>query len=225
MKTGTFAQVRANFFTGLAVLLPAAVSIALVGWLFGTISGFTDNLLFFVPPEWKHAPGNPQAIRWYWSAAALALACALVTGLGAVARFYLGQKLIEFGDAFLLRVPLLNKIYGTLKQVQDAFAGQQSSFQKAVMVEFPRTGIRSLGFVTGTEGRSLGLPGEERWVSVFVPTTPNPTSGFLIFAPESAITPLDLSVAEAIKMIVSLGAVSPEAGGKAQPGAPSLRRT
>ena len=111
-------------------------------------------------------------------------------------------------DYILLNVPLLGKIYGTVKQVNQAFTSEKkSSFQQVIMVEFPRKGLYSVGFVTAEqvktdEGESI--------ISIFVPTTPNPTTGFLLLLPESKVVKLDMSVAEGIKYIVSLGAVPPE---------------
>jgi len=104
-------------------------------------------------------------------------------------------------------VPLLNKIYSTVKQVNEAFKTDKSSFKQVVMVTFPHSNARSVGFVTG-EHRGLS-PSGEILISVFIPTTPNPTSGFMILARESEITKLDMSVAEGIKFIISLGSIAP----------------
>jgi len=192
------------------VVLPAVISIAVVVWLFGTVANITDKLLFAVPREWKYINGVRGEIHWYWSLAALALAIALVTLVGRLARHYIGKKLIETGDNILLRVPLLNKIYSTIKQVKEAFAGNKSSFKEAVLVEFPQPGIYSLGFITSEHQNELQVKTRERVWGVFMPTTPNPTTGFLLFVPESKMIRLDMSVADAIKTIISLGAVTPD---------------
>jgi uncharacterized membrane protein len=208
---------RGNFFAGLAILLPAVISIAIVVWLFGTVANITDTLLFAVPREWKYINGGRGDIHWYWSLAALLLAAFLVTLVGRLARHYLGRKLIQTGDNLLLRVPLLNRIYSTIKQVKEAFAGNKSSFKLAVLVEFPRPGIYSLGFVTCDQRNEVQLKTPKSVWSVFVPTTPNPTTGFLIFVPESELIRLDMSVADAIKSIISLGAVMPDYPGGSLP--------
>ena len=109
----------------------------------------------------------------------------------------------------MLRVPVLNKIYGTIKQVNESFQNNKSSFKQVVLVSFPHARSRSLAFVTG-EQKGLG---PEKLISVFIPTTPNPTSGFLMLVPESEITKLDISVADGIKYIISLGAISPDYAG------------
>jgi uncharacterized membrane protein len=107
-------------------------------------------------------------------------------------------------------VPLLNKIYSTIKQVKEAFAGNKSSFKESVLVEFPHPGMYSLGFITSEQRNELQVKTPEEVWSVFVPTTPNPTTGFLLFVPKSKLVRLDMSVADAIKSIISLGAVTPE---------------
>jgi uncharacterized membrane protein len=210
-KKKLFAIGRANFFAGLAIVLPAVVSIAVVVWLFGTVANFTDTLLFFVPDEWSHKNGGAGPMHWYWSLAALLLAVVLISLVGSLARYYFGKKLIELVDLVLLRVPLLNKIYGTIKQVNAAFsAGNKSSFKQVVLVEFPRAGQYSLGFITGDQTQEVQVRTKEKVVSIFVPTTPNPTSGFLVLVPEKDVTRLDMPVGDGIKFIISLGSISPE---------------
>jgi uncharacterized membrane protein len=202
---------RANFLTGLAIALPAVISIAVLRWLFGTVSNITDTLLFLVPRDWTHEGGGAGPPYWYWSLCALVLAVILITLLGRLGRNYLGRKLINVVDNMLLAVPLLNKIYGMVKQVNEAFtSSNKSSFKQVVLVEFPRAGQYSVGFLTGDrQAGGLSKTGKEL-VSVFVPTTPNPTSGFLVMMPESEVSKLDMSVAEGLKFIISLGAIAPE---------------
>ena len=117
-----FNQWQASFFAGLAVVLPAVLSIAVVLWLFGTIANLTDALLIFIPVEITHADGGKGPMHWYWSVFALALAALIVTLIGSLARVYLGRKVITMVDQVMLKVPLLNKVYGAIKQVNDAFA-------------------------------------------------------------------------------------------------------
>jgi len=202
---------RANFFTGLAIVLPAVISIAVLVWLFGTVAKFTDALLIFLPRHWTHKDGGAGPLHWYWSVCSLCLAVLLVGLVGSLARYYFWKKLIELVDLALLRVPLLNKIYGTVKQVNEAFSPtSKSSFRQVVLVEFPRPGQYSIGFITGEDHKEVQQKTKEHVFSVFVPTTPNPTSGFLVLVPENEITKLDMSVADGIKFIISLGAIAPE---------------
>ncbi len=202
---------KANFFTGLAVVLPALLSIAIVVWLFGTVSNFTDALLFFLPKDWTHERGGEGPMHGYWSLFALALAIGLITLVGRFARHYLGKKLIRLADEVLLRVPLLNKIYGAIKQINEAFTSTKtSSFKQVVLIEFPRAGLYSVGFITGAQHGEVQCKTREEVVGVFVPTTPNPTTGFIVLVPQKDVTKLDMSVADGIKFIVSLGSVAPD---------------
>ena len=214
---------RATFFAGLAVVLPAVLSVAILVWLFRFFASITDALLFFLPTEWTHRDLGQGTIYWYWSLVALLLAVLLIGVIGRFARHYVGQQLLELVDLALLRVPLLNKIYGTIKQVNEAISpNKKSSFRQVVLVEFPRAGQHSVGFVTGEPGPELRPRIGEKVVSVFIPTTPNITSGFVVLVPEQTLTKLDISVAEGIKYIISLGSVSREfaAASGVEPGPP-----
>ncbi|MGV3756626.1 MAG: DUF502 domain-containing protein [Verrucomicrobiota bacterium] len=210
-----FNQWQASFFAGLAVVLPAVLSIAVVLWLFGTIANLTDTLLVFIPVEITQADEGKGPMHWYWSVFALALAALIITLIGSLARVYLGRQIITMVDQMILKVPLLNKVYGAIKQVNDAFAtNKNSSFKQVVMVEFPKDGVYSIGFITGDQNQEVQSKTKEKVVSVFVPTTPNPTTGFLILVPEHKVTKLDMEVADGIKFIISLGSVAPEYKGK-----------
>ena len=200
---------RANFFAGLAIVLPVFITVAVVVWLFQNVSNVTDKLLFFVPKSWirpRLPSGNLGDIPWYWSCISLLWAVFLVCLAGRYGRNYLGRKTIEWIDTAIMRVPLMNKIYGTIKQVNESFTSNKSSFKQVVLVTFPHGRSRAVGFVTGEQ---VGLGGE-KLVCVFIPTTPNPTSGFLVLVPETEIILLKLSVADGIKFIISLGVISPE---------------
>jgi len=209
-----FSRWRASFFTGLAVTLPALLTLAAVKWIFGTISSFTDTLLFFLPyflpPREVFEDGRSGPMLWYWSLLALALAVMLISGVGLLARYYIGVRIIEWLDTAMMHVPLLNKFYGAIKQVNDAFSGNKNSFKTVVLVEFPREGVYSVGFLTSDVNAEANRKTGAKLVSVFIPTTPNPTSGFLVLVPAEKVTKLDMSVADGVKYIVSLGAIAPE---------------
>jgi uncharacterized membrane protein len=196
---------RRNFLAGLAIAMPGIISIAVVVWLFENIFKLTDWLLVFLPSDVAHDNGAAGKMYWYWRCLALLLAVFLIGLIGRIARDYLGRKAIQWMDQALMSIPLLNKIYGTVKQVNQSFTSNKSAFQQVVLVPFPHAGSRTIGFVTG-EQKHLG---PEKLVSVFVPTTPNPTSGFLLLFPEHTLVKLDMSVAEGIKFVISLGAISP----------------
>ena len=194
--------------------LPAIVSVAAVMWLFRTASNFTDTLLYFLrfvlDKKYIYENGISGDLFWYWSVLAFTLAVGLISVVGLLARYYIGKRMIEWLDTAMMQVPLLNKFYGAIKQVNEAFAGNQNSFKTVVMVEFPSAGIYSIGFITNEQNGEVQQKTKARVICVFVPTTPNPTSGFLILVPEEKVTKLEMSVAEGIKYIVSLGSISPE---------------
>lgn len=202
---------RANFLTGLAVVLPAVISLAIFRWLFGTVSNITDSLLFFLPRAWTHEREGEGTMMWYWSLAALVLAFLLITAIGRAARNYFGKQLIKGLDTLLSRVPLLNKIYSTVKQVNDAFTtSSRSAFKQVVLVEYPRKGIYSIGFLTADDMPEPRVVAGRPLCGIFIPTTPNPTSGFLIVVPADEVIRLRMSVADGIKYVISLGSIVPE---------------
>jgi uncharacterized membrane protein len=216
VRKNFFARWRASFVTGLFIVLPGIITLAVVKWVFGTITSFTDTLLFFLPyflgPKNVYKNGADDAMFWYWSLLAIALAVFLISAVGLITRYYFGKRLIAWADNLMLRVPVLNKIYGTIKQVDDAFSsGKKNSFQTVVLVEYPRAGIYSVGFITSEQRDEVSKNTPEKCVAVFIPTTPIPTSGFLVLVPEKQVTKLDLTVAEGFKYIISLGALAQDA--------------
>jgi uncharacterized membrane protein len=209
VKKTFLARWRANFFTGLAVILPGVVSIGAILWIFGTVASFTDTLLFFLPRGLTHRDHGAGTMYWYWSLAAFVLTILVICAIGLAARNYFGKKMIEWADRFLLHVPFLNKIYGATKQVNDALvSGNKNSFKTVVLVEFPNPGTYAMGFLT-SEDADIQMNPDEKLVCVYVPTTPNPTAGFLLLVPNEKVTRLKISVADGLKYIVSLGAIAP----------------
>ena len=135
-----------------------------------------------------------------------------------MARNYFGKRIIQWVDSALLRVPLLNKIYGATKQVNDAFSStNKTAFRTVVLVEFPRAGVYSIGFITSEPDLEVQAKIDAKIVCVFVPATPNPTSGFLLLVPENKVIKLEMSVADGIKYIISLGSILPEGSRPATP--------
>lgn len=211
MKKKPFAGWRANFLTGLAVVLPMVLSVAIVVWLFGTVANITDTLLYFLPRSLTHRDEGNGPMYWYWSITAFLLAMMLIAGIGRLARNYIGRQLIEMLDSLMARVPLVNKIYSTIKQVNEAFSlGKKGAFNTVALIEFPRRGLYSIGFITGEQHEEIQAKTREHVLCVFIPTTPNPTSGYLVLVPEEQVTKLEMSVENAIRFIISLGSVSPE---------------
>jgi uncharacterized membrane protein len=211
VRKSLFARWRASFFTGLAVVLPGVITLAVVKWFFGTVSSLTDLLLFFLPQKLTHQSEGAGPMFWYWSVLALVVAVVIVSAIGLLARYYMGKRMIAVADNLMLRVPVLNKIYGTIKQVDEAFkSGKKSSFKTVVLVEYPREGIYSVGFITSEQAVEVLEKTGKKCVCVFIPTTPIPTGGFLIVVPEEKVIRLDMSVADGFKYIISVGALSQE---------------
>ena len=210
MKKSLWARWQANFWAGLVIVLPAIISLAVLKWLFGTLSDITNTILIFLPAEWTHKNHGEGELYWYCSVLSLLLAIFVLGLVGMLARYYFGRKIIEWVDAALMRTPLVNKIYRTTKQVNEAFsASNKSAFRTVVLVEFPHAGTYSIGFITSERQPEVQTKTGQKVVCVFVPATPNPTSGFLLMVPEDKVTKLDMSVAEGIKYVISLGAIMP----------------
>jgi uncharacterized membrane protein len=211
VKKSLFARWRAGFFTGLLIVLPGVVTLAVVKWFFGTVSSLTDSLLFFLPTSITHENQGAGPIHWYWSLLALTVAIGIVSAVGGMTRYYIGKRMIAWADSVMLRVPVLNKIYGTIKQVDQAFtSGKKSSFKTVVLVEYPCEGIYSVGFITSEQADEVEQKTGKKCVCIFIPTTPIPTGGFLIIVPEEKVIKLDMSVADGFKYIISIGALAIE---------------
>lgn len=197
---------RNRFLTGLVVAAPIGVTI----WLVFTFINFVDRVIKpLVPARYNPETYLPFAIPGM----GLLIAILGLTLLGALAANIFGQTLIGLGERIVNGVPLIRNIYSALKQiVETVFQGQQNSFKEVVLVEYPMAGSYAVAFVA-SEGRGVirqTVGKGEPVIGVFIPTTPNPTSGFLLFVPRSKVTPLNLSVEEAAKLIISFGMVTPD---------------
>lgn len=199
--------IRNNIIVGLILITPIVVTVLAGNWLFRFV---TDVAFMFFPKGWRQE--YPLVFSRITALIAVLLLLFLI---GLFARNLVGKKLYQMGDALLRRVPVLNKIYVSIRQISEALLDQsQYLFKEVVLVEYPRKGLYMLGFVTATVPSSVLPRNNENaphhdFVSVFIPTAPNPTSGFVVFAPRHDITILPLSVADAMKLVVSGGAVFP----------------
>ncbi len=190
---------RKSFLAGLLVVVPVAGSILLVLWVFWLV---TDLLL---PPSLQER----QATVLY-RLLALAAFFVLTTAVGWVTRLVVGKRLVAASETVIGRVPLLNRTYGFMKEVSHTFLGDQKSvFQRVVVVEYPRPGIYTLAFATAETGGEVDAQTGKALVSVFLPTPPNPTTGYLALFPRERVTDLEMTVADAMKMAFSGGAVVP----------------
>ena len=203
-KPSVMSRLRRWFLTGLLVTGPIVVTVYIV-WL---VVDIIDNQVVRLLP----ANLDPQQyLPLQIPGVGLVIAVVTIIMIGALTSNFIGGSLIRFGESIVSRVPVARSVYGAIKQIMETImASQSDAFREVVLIEYPRRGIWAIGFVTGgTRGEVQNLS-SENLINVFVPTTPNPTSGFLLFFPrEDAIT-LDMGVEEAVKMVVSGGIVTPE---------------
>jgi uncharacterized membrane protein len=194
--------IRNNIVAGVLLLLPLVTTVYVFFILFQKIDSFLPTLfhtvLPFLPPDW--IPG----IGLFF-----VLLIAYFVGLGA--KNYFGRFVIDTGNAIIARIPLLNKVYLGVQQIVDAVArGNKGLFQRAVLIEYPKKYSYCIAFVTSDAKGEIPQRTGLDMVSVFVPTTPNPTSGFLLYLPKSEIIELDMNVETAVKTVVSAGMVNPD---------------
>lgn len=196
-------RLRTYFISGLLVLIPVLVTLLVIKFLVDILS----KSLLLLPEDFQpdvilgfHLPGVGVVIT---------LVVILLTGF--LASNYLGKKMLKIGDKIMSRIPLVRTIYTGVKQVTETvFTPGGQSFRKVLLVEYPSPGIWSIAFQTGEVSKEIEGPlGDGPLVSYFIPTTPNPTSGFLMIAPKNKVIELDMSVDQALKFVISLGVVQP----------------
>jgi len=204
-KHRRFAGLRASFLTGLVVIAPVGLTV----WLMWTLIGWVDGFVLPLIPG-KYQPEQYIGINLRGVGAIIFLIFTVVVGW--VAKGLIGRSLILFAESLVNRMPVVRSIYSGVKQIAETvFAQSESSFEKACLVEYPRKGIWAIGFIS-TEAR--GEISEKAgatcdMLSVFVPTTPNPTSGFLLYFPREDVIELDMGIEDAAKLIISAGLVYP----------------
>jgi uncharacterized membrane protein len=197
--------VRKYLITGLLIWIPLVITI----WVLKLIVDTLDQSLLLLPDEWRtesflgiHVPGLGVI---------LTLVIVLVTGVFATNFF--GARLVQLGHEILHRIPVVNSIYSSVKQISDTlFSSTGQAFRKALLVQWPREGMWTIAFLTGAPGGDVvnHLPGD--YVSVYVPTTPNPTGGYFVMVPRQDVIELNMSVDAALKYVISMGVVSPGTG-------------
>ncbi|ASU40782.1 hypothetical protein hmeg3_22415 [Herbaspirillum sp. meg3] len=194
---------RKYFITGLLILVPLAITV----WVLNLIIGTMDQSLLLLPESWRpealvgfHIPGLGTI---------LTLLIIFITGLAT--RNFIGRQVVSLWEGLLTRIPVVKSIYSSVKQVSDTlFSSSGNAFRKAVLVQYPRQGSWTIAFLTGIPGGEVKNHLQGDYVSLYVPTTPNPTSGFFLMVPRADTVELDMSVDEALKYIVSMGVVAPE---------------
>lgn len=198
---------RKYFITGLLVLVPLAITL----WVLNLIVGTLDQSLLLIPEKWR-----PQSLFGFTLpglGTILTLVIIFLTGL--VTRNFLGNRLLTWWEMLLNRIPVVNSIYSSVKQVSDTlFSSSGNAFRKALLVQYPRQSCWTIAFQTGVPSGDVKNHLLGDYVSVYVPTTPNPTSGFFLMLPRAETIELNMSVDEALKYIVSMGVVAPPAPGQ-----------
>lgn len=199
-----FVTFRNAFFSGVLLLAPLAVTV----WAFSAIIGFVGSR--FRPLFFAYVPEAWGEYHVLWNVLATIIVIVLVTGFGFLSRYVLGKYFFSVGERFMQSIPGVNAVYNTVKQIVDTFRTQNRNlFTKVVLVEFPRKGMWVIGFLTNKQQSEPQVKtGEETW-TIFVPTTPNPTSGFLVLARRSEVVELEMTVGDGMKMVISGGSVIP----------------
>lgn len=211
-RRGMFSKLRGSFLTGLVVIAPIGLTL----WLIWTVAGWVDSWVLPFVPIWmrpdQYIGLNIRGIG--------VLAFLIFTILvGWMAKGIIGKSLIKWAEGLVQGLPVVRSVYNGLKQIAETvFAQSEASFDKACLVEYPRKGIWAVAFIsTNAKGEvNNKIPVDDTKTAVFLPTTPNPTSGFLLFLPKEDVIELDMSVEDAAKLVISAGLVYPD-GSKAQP--------
>ena len=199
------AALRKWLLAGLLVIVPVAITASVLRWVIDTL----DQTLLILPEAWQ----PDRLIGLHIPGFGVLLTLAILLAVGAIASNFVGKKLVNWGDRIVARIPVVRGIYSSVKQVSDTlFSESGNAFRTAVLVQWPRADVWTIGFVTGAPGGDVTtyLRGEE-YVSVYVPTTPNPTGGYFVMLRKSDCIELKMSVDEALKNVVSMGVVVPAA--------------
>lgn len=190
-------------FAGLLIWVPIAVTF----WVIQMVIGMLDKTLLFFPEHLR--PINSVGFHIPGLGAVITLVVILITGV--IAANIFGQQLVRWWDRFLHSIPVVNSVYKAVKQISDTLLSPDGqAFRKAVLVQYPRQGAWTIGFLTGTPGGEVAQTLHGDYVSVYVPTTPNPTSGFFLMMPSSDVIELNMSVDEALTYVISMGVVGPK---------------
>lgn len=216
-KKGFLAGLRASFLTGLVVISPIGLTL----WLMWTVAGWVDGwVLPFVPQEFQPEQYIGLNVRGF--GVIFFLVFTIIVGW--LAKNIIGRSVLRFGESLVDRMPVVRSVYNGLKQIAETvFSQGETKFDRACLIDYPRPGIKAVAFVSSRSKGEIAAQGSEDdpLISVFMPTTPNPTSGFLMFVPESQVTYLDMTIEDAAKLIISAGLVYPTQRDKDQPKSPA----
>jgi len=208
-KRRIIARLRGYFLAGILVTAPVAITLASAWWFVGFVD---SKVVPLIPGRYNPDVYLKDIIGFEFGLPGLGVVVLLVliTLIGALTAGFIGRYVVNLGERVLARMPVIRGVYAAIKQIFETILKQKSNaFRQAVLIEYPRSGIWAIGFITGsTEGEVQNLTKDEM-VNIFLPTTPNPTSGFLLFVPQKELIILSMSVEEAIKMVISAGIVTP----------------
>ncbi|WP_018143891.1 MULTISPECIES: DUF502 domain-containing protein [unclassified Thioalkalivibrio] len=195
-------SLRRYLIAGLLVWLPLIVT----GFVIKLLVDLLDFTILLLPPPWR-----PEAILGFSiPGAGIVLAVVVVFVTGVVVANIVGRKLVSVGESIVRRIPLVSSIYGAVKQVTETVLSDGGqAFRKVMLIEYPRRGLWSVGFMTGVAVGEVQDRTERDVITVFVPTTPNPTSGFVIMVPREEAIELDMTVEDGLKFVMSMGVVTP----------------
>ncbi len=201
-------SIRRAFLSGVVLLAPLGITFFVFNWLVLKIGGsFKAKVFFFLPKEVLTDP----KLELFWNVTATIMVVFLVTLLGFLSRYFVAKYLWSIGERLLNNLPVINTVYTSVKQIIETFSTQNRAvFQKVVLIQFPREGTYAIGFLTSNSKGEIKSKLDKPLKNIFVPTTPNPTSGFLVMLPEDQVKELEMSVGEGMKFIISGGAVVPE---------------
>lgn len=195
---------RRYIMAGLLVWLPLGVTILVIKMLVDLM----DSTLLLLPARYQ----PEQLLGMHIPGLGVIVAVLVVLSTGIVVANLFGRKLVEGWESLLARIPLVRSVYSAVKQIAETmFSSSGQSFRKVLLVEYPRKGLWTLAFQTGTDIGEAQQKTEKEVVNIYVPTTPNPTSGFFIMVPKEDVVELDMSVDEGLRMIISMGSVVPNA--------------
>ena len=197
-------SIRRWLLAGLLVLVPLAITLAVLNWIVATL----DQTLLILPVAWH----PDRLLGFHLPGFGVLLTLGIVLLMGAIASNFLGRKLLMVGNALLRRIPIVRSIYSSVKQVSDTlFSENGNAFRKALLVQWPREGVWTIGFLTGLPGGDVVNHLSADYVSVYIPTTPNPTGGYFVMLKRAECVELKMSVDEALTYVISMGVVVPAA--------------
>ncbi|MEX0368084.1 DUF502 domain-containing protein [Ruegeria sp. HKCCD8929] len=212
-RPGLFAGLRASFLTGIVVIAPVGLTV----WLIWSVVGWIDGVVLPLVP---HQFRLEQYIGINLRGVGVVFFLVFTVIVGWIAKGIIGRSLIHFAEGLVDRMPVVRSVYSGIKQISETvFAQTERSFEKACLIQYPRRGIWAIGFISTTAKGEVSERAETsgELMSVFVPTTPNPTSGFLLFFPAEDIILLDMSIEDAAKLVISAGLVYPNEKDPTQP--------